>query len=72
MDRRRELDAFLATEERRAFRMAEISVACKHEALPSMEFLLFLADYTDEEGNWDDPTLEESSDELPDMRGEEK
>ena len=49
-----------------------ISVHSMAEETPSMEFLLFLADYTDEEGNWDDPTLEESSDEPPDMRGEEK
>ncbi len=49
-----------------------ISVSSMAEETPSMEFLMFLADYTDEEGNWDGPPLEESSDELPDVRGEEK
>ncbi len=33
MDRRRELDSFLAMEERRAFRMVQISTGCKDAAL---------------------------------------
>jgi len=39
---------------------------------PSMEFLTFLADYTDEDGNWDGPGLDESAEESGDVKGEEE
>ena len=54
-----------------ALLLLAVSVGVVAEEQPSMEFLLFLAEYTDEQGNWNAPDLEQpSADGQPQQRGE--
>jgi len=55
LDKRRELDAFLAEHERRAYRMAHISTGCKDEALDVVQdaMIAFVQKYADkDEADW--------------------
>jgi hypothetical protein len=38
-----------------------VTIAAAAEQAPELELLLFLAEFTDEAGNWDAPDLDEAS-----------
>ena len=42
-----------------------------NEEQPSLEMLMFLAEFTDEQGNWDGPSIEDTSTEKDTNEGEQ-